>query len=112
MNDHIPQRLRWWFWLILFTPTILSPFIPEIVSGWAPPNVRYPHTWILGASFYVFIALGLSAAIPASIIYHRVRGGLTVTGVIFGAFIFTLLNAITSYGGCVMIGMVTTAFSK
>ena len=112
MNEHIPHRLRWWFWLILFAPTILSPFIPAVVSGWVPPNVRYPHNWILGASFYVFIALGFSVGIPASIIYHRVKGGLTVTRVIFGVFVFTSLNAITSCGGCVVVGMVTTAFSK
>ena len=110
MTENSPKRLRWWFWVVLFAPTILSPFIPAALETFLPGNERFPHNWILGG-LYVFLALDISGAIAASIIQRwAMEKALAWLPIIFMAILFALLNAITSYGGCALVGMISERF--
>jgi len=113
IEPNAPRGLRWWFWLVLFTPAALSPVVPRVVGIWAPSDPGRANAWILGVSLYVLLSIDGICCIAASMIYSRFRKG-SVTGpqVVGAALSFFVLNLIIAYAGCMVVGMVESAVSR
>jgi hypothetical protein len=69
-----PTKLRWWFWLVLLLPAIVSPLIPWLVSLCSPLERGRAHAWVLVTSHCVLLPMDAICSIAASMIFAALKG--------------------------------------
>lgn len=102
MSDAQPQtsrQLRWWFWLVLFAPAMIS------LSAPAPARWLHPHNvlgWICFVNLFVALPLNFVCSNWAAkriILRRDPRGGSSPWMFLWGPSIF-FLNVALVLGGC------------
>jgi hypothetical protein len=92
-------RLRWWFWLVLFAPALISATAPVITLWSHPHNVL---AWLSFANIVVAFPLNFVCSIWAArqiILRRDHRSGSSPWMFLWGPLIF-FLNAAIAFGGC------------
>src|SRR5688500_7497971 len=93
------QRLRWWFWLVLFAPALISATAPVLTMLSHPHNVL---SWLALANIVVAFPLNFVCSIWAArqIVFLRDSRGGSSPWMFLWVPLFFFLNAALAFGGC------------
>lgn len=105
-----PKKLRWWFWLVLFCPTIffllIGLIVPYFVTGY--DQLR----WLIATGVFVGMPVNLICSFISAFHLNRVKRAGTAWRTICGtALLLSVMNMILAYAGCAAAAEVGNAMN-
>lgn len=111
MNQQSPQRLRWWFWVVLFCPTIVFMLIGLLVELFVKGYDQLG--WMFATGIFVGMPVNIVCSFISAMSLNRAKGsGTTWRSTCGGTFLLSVMNMILACAGCSAAAGIGSAMNK
>jgi hypothetical protein len=104
------KNLRWWFWLLLFTPAIVCAAGTTIISSQAVGRFTMEPLFLVGLVGGGLLNLICSSFAAARFVAARSVDPYEQSGRLSWCFLFFVTNLLLCFGGCALGGKIGGAF--